>query len=286
MNGHADNLTLPGWLSSLSWLTGVASAMFLAGNLIPTLISLAHPSFVPTVWQGYLFTVLICVICFLINGFLAKQLPKLEYAVICITIASFIVIVVVLLVMSPKLTGSEVFQTFTPSSELGSRGTLELISAQILIFYSLVASDSTAHMAEETRGAATVVPKAMMWSYIYFGVFDFVMLLVVCFTWVDPEAYANTTTGYPFLEQFIGATGSAKGAIGLTSIMIVLIVLSVTNFMASCSRQVFAFARDDGLPFSTWIARVNRRTLAPINSLIVVLIFVVLICLIELGSIV
>lgn len=43
-------------------------------------------------------------------------------------------------------------------------------------------------------------------------------------------------------------------------------------------------ARDNGLPFSKWLATVNRTTLTPINSLVLVLVFVVLICLIGLGS--
>lgn len=126
----------------------------------------------------------------------------------------------------------------------------------------------------------------MVWSYLIIGLLDFIMLIVTCFIWVDEAAYikATSTLGYSFLEVFITATGSAQGAIALTSIMIILTVLSLINFMASTSRQVFAFARDDGLPFSRWVSKVNKRTITPMNSLIVVLGFVVLICLIGLGS--
>ncbi|KAF2722515.1 putative GABA permease [Polychaeton citri CBS 116435] len=275
-----------GWLSSLSWLVGVASAMFIAGNIIPTLISLAHPAFVPQPYQGYLFIVAICIVCFLINAFLAKHLPLIEGFVLCFTVMVFISIVIVLLVLSPKLTGSEVFQTFTPSSELGTSGGLELVAAQVLLLYSLVASDSAAHMAEETQHAAVIIPRAMVWSYGITGLLDFIVLLAVCFTWIAPDIYANPPSGYAFLEQFTTATGSAEGAITLTSIMLVLIGLSVTNFMASTSRQIFAFARDEGLPFSRWVSKVNERTMMPVNSLIVVFVFVILICLIGLGSVV
>lgn len=260
--------------------------MFLAGNLIPSLISLGNPNFVPTLWQGYLFVVAICLICFLINGYLAKHLPLLEGFVLVFTILTFIAIVIVLLVLSPKQTGAEVFQTFTPSSVLGTDGMLSLIGAQVLIYYSFIGSDSTAHMAEETQHAAAVIPRAMVWSYGIVSLLDFVMVLVTCFCWVRPTLYANAPTGYPFLSLFMTATGSASGAIAITSLMIILIVLSVTNFMASTSRQVFAFARDDGLPFSRWVAKVNKRTLTPMNSLIVVFVFVILISLIGLGSVV
>lgn len=59
----ADETCAAGWLSSLSWLVGVASAMFIAGNLIPTLISMQDSSFVPKAWHGYLFVVAICIFC-------------------------------------------------------------------------------------------------------------------------------------------------------------------------------------------------------------------------------
>lgn len=223
--------------------------MFLAGNLIPACISLANPDFVPAPYQGYLFIVAIVLLCFLINGYLAKHLPLLEGFVFVFTVMAFVSIVIVLLVLSPKQTGSEVFQTFTPSAELGSVGALELVAAQILLIYSLVASDSTAHMAEETQHAALVIPRAMVLSYGLIGLLDFIFALVVCFCWVDPTAYAATTTGYPFLALYITATGSASGAIALTSLMIILTVLSLVNFMASTSRQVFAFARGESIRY-------------------------------------
>lgn len=197
-------------------------------------------------------------------------------------VMAFISIVIVLAVLSPKQTGSEVFQTF--GSNLGSTGALELFSAQVLLFYSLVGSDSTAHMAEETQHAPTVIPRAMVASYAIMGVMNLVVSIVYSFCWVDPTAYLSTTTGYPFLAVFESTTGSAEGALTLASIQIVLIVLGVTSFMASTSRQVFAFARDDGLPFGEWVAKVNPRTGSPLNSLLVVFFFVVLISLIGLGS--
>jgi choline transport protein len=56
--------------------------------------------------------------------------------------------------------------------------------------------------------------------------------------------------------------------------------------MASNARQIFAFARDEGLPFGRWIARVDAAGTNPVNSCIVVWLFVVLISLIQLGSVV
>ena len=35
--------------------------------------------------------------------------------------------------------------------------------------------------------------------------------------------------------------------------------------LTTCSRQIFAFSRDDGLPFSRWLYNLNNRTRSPVN---------------------
>ena len=35
--------------------------------------------------------------------------------------------------------------------------------------------------------------------------------------------------------------------------------------LTTCSRQIFAFSRDGGLPFSRWLYNVNSRTRSPVN---------------------
>ena len=136
-------------------------------------------------------------------------------------------------------------------------------------------------MAEETANAARVVPRAMVGAYCTMGILSFVTLCVYCACFVD---YSVLDAGQPWLQVFVNSTGSAKGAIALASIMIICIFMSDLNFFAATSRQIFAFARDDGFPAPRWIARVDPRSGTPQNALIVVSAFVVLISLIGLGS--
>lgn len=44
-----------------------------------------------------------------------------------------------------------------------------------------IGSDATAHMAEETRNAGLVIPRAMWWSYVVNGFMVFLMLITYCF---------------------------------------------------------------------------------------------------------
>ena len=110
------------------------------------------------------------------------------------------------------------------------------------------------------------------------------MLITYCFCLQDLDAAFKSPTGFPFIQVFATATGSPQGGAALTCVLIVLIVFSVTSYMASCSRQVFAFARDRGLPFHSWIAKVDHRTNSPIFAVATVFAFCILISLISLGS--
>ena len=145
-------------------------------------------------------------------------------------------------------------------------------------------------MAEETKNASVVVPKAMITSYVVNAALGFIMTVTFCFILVDyPAAEASpvgTLLGLPFIQVIINATGSIAGGTTLIATFTTLQVLGIVNWMASNARQIFAFARDLGLPFGHWIAKVDTAGTYPINSILFVWAFVVLINLITLGSVV
>ena len=69
----------------------------------------------------------------------------------------------------------------------------------------------------------------------------------------------NTALGAdaPFQASFAN-TGSQGLATFLTLILLLLIGLGNIVAVTTTSRETWAFARDGGLPFSRWIARVSR----------------------------
>ena len=69
--------------------------------------------------------------------------------------------------------------------------------------------------------------------------------------------------GLPYLQVFANITGSARGGQALVSVMAVLQIFGTVNWMATCARQIFAFARDRGLPFGSWIASVDAQGTYP-----------------------
>lgn len=89
------------------------------------------------------------------------------------------------------------------------------------------------------------------------GALGFVMLVTYCFCLGNVEEILGTKTGYPFIQVFYNVTNSLGGASAMTAILITLTVCGCISNVATASRQLFAFARDGGLPFSPFLAQVN-----------------------------
>jgi choline transport protein len=120
----------------------------------------------------------------------------------------------------------------------------------------ILGSDAPAHISEEVQDAALVVPRSMFWSYVLNVPPTFAMLLAYLFCIGDLESAVASPTGFPFIYVFQNATGSPRAATALTFIVFILIIFVAASTVASTSRQTFAFARDRGLPFSSWLSQV------------------------------
>lgn len=93
------------------------------------------------------------------------------------------------------------------------------------------------------------------------GALGFIMLVTYCFCFgSDVEGILNSPTKQPFIQVFYNVTNSAGGASAMTAILIVLTVCSSISNVATASRQLFAFARDGGMPFSPFLAYVRQWT--------------------------
>jgi Amino acid permease len=64
-------------------------------------------------------------------------------------------------------------------------------------------------------------------------------------------------TGYPFIDLFYNATQSRAAASGMTAVIICCEIAAGIAALAAASRQVWAFARNRGVPFSHLFAPVS-----------------------------
>jgi amino acid transporter len=102
----------------------------------------------------------------------------------------------------------------------------------------------------------------MFFTIFVNGTLGIAAFIAVLFSIGDIQAALDSPTGYPFIEIFFSATHSRAGATAMASVLIVLIICATFGYVASASRQLWAFARDRGVPFSKQISHVRSLILS------------------------
>ena len=77
-------------------------------------------------------------------------------------------------------------------------------------------------MSEEIQNAGLNVPRGIWGSYLLGAITGFVMLVTFCFAYTP--AAIGTSTGFPFIQVYLDATGSVGGALALIAVLILLIL--------------------------------------------------------------
>ncbi len=110
--------------------------------------------------------------------------------------------------------------------------------------------------AEEIKDASRTLPRAIMYGVALNSMLGLMLLVTMCFCLGDVASVIETPTGYPFIQIFYNTTKSLTG----TNIMVSIAVINLTGAciaeVATASRQLWAFARDNGVPFSNQFAKV------------------------------
>ena len=87
----------------------------------------------------------------------------------------------------------------------------------------------------------------------------------------------------PWVAIILRITGSKAATIVLLIVMIIMYFFCAVNQVTTSSRQVFAFARDKGLPLHQFLSRVRPDSGVPANAVYVTLFFTCLLALIQIG---
>jgi amino acid transporter len=135
----------------------------------------------------------------------------------------------------------------------------------LLVTYTITGYDASAHTSEETHDAQVNVPKGMWQAVFYSMIFGY--LMVCSFVLAMPSVAEGAAQGW---NVFFWIMESSTMPVFLRSLLYVGIVFA--NFLCglacvtSCSRMMYAFARDDGLPFSKVLSNVSVQYRVPVVS--------------------
>lgn len=142
------------------------------------------------------------------------------------------------------------------------------------VVYTITGFDASAHTSEETMNAQREVPKGMLRSVFWSFVFGYIMVAAMVMALPDQK----DATGAVVMD---GVTaGAAQGwnafnwviaQVQMPSILrtIIIVGIVVSNFLCalagltSCSRMLYAFARDGGVPASETLKKVDHHLRTP-----------------------
>ncbi|KAF2203201.1 amino acid transporter [Delitschia confertaspora ATCC 74209] len=274
---------LVGWLGMMGWQTAAATVSYLASHQLQGIVALNHADYVAKEWHATLMMWAILVICLLFNTFFSKKLPLVEGMIVILHIVGFFAILIPLWVMADRASAKDVFTKFEDNMAWGNMG-LAVLVGLVGASSSFVGIEAGVHMSEEVRNAAYVVPRAMMWTWVGNGLLGWIMAITFCFCVTDTMSVLMTPFGVPFIQVFYNTTGSVAGSSIMALIMIIIAIFACVAVMATNSRQLFAFARDRGVPFSGFFGTVSPTYEIPLNAVIVTIVVVVALSFIQIGS--
>ncbi|MSR32581.1 MAG: amino acid permease [Gemmataceae bacterium] len=146
--------------------------------------------------------------------------------------------------------------------------------ALLLPAYTITGFDGSAHASEETHDAARTVPRAILRAVLLSGLAGWILLGAAVLAIDDTRAIALQGE-----RAFVAILEESLPGWALHRFFLMIFLAQFLCGMAtvtSASRMAYAFARDGGLPFSSWLRQVTKKTQVPANSLVAVCLLSVL----------
>ena len=132
--------------------------------------------------------------------------------------------------------------------------------------YTITGFDASGHTAEETVNAAREVPRGMIHSVVWSGLFGWVM--VCAFVLALPSVEEGAAMGWTSFNLVMAQVQPEWLRVFLIAVIVLVNYLCALSAMTSTSRMLYAFARDDGIPFlSPYLRKVSPAHRSPAHAI-------------------
>ena len=263
---------LTAWLNLLGLITvlgaiNIGTAYFFAGTFGGMF------GFTGTDTQVVIFVAVVTAIQALFNHLGIKVTTMLTDISGYIIFATTAVLVIACLYFAPAIDISRLWTFTNFSGEAGGNvfpqsdnvGYLFLLCL-LLPVYTITGYDASAHTSEETKSAATSVPKGIVNAVFWSSLIGWIMICSITLAIPDLAVAAGQGWG-----MFFGTMDAIMPA-GLKTVLYLGIfiaqLLCGLATVTSASRMLFAFSRDDGVPgVSKALATVSPKYRTPVNAI-------------------
>lgn len=180
----------------------------------------------------------------------------------------FITIIVMAALSQPKQSATAVFATWINKTGWASNGITACIGL-INPAFGYAAIDATIHYSEEVKDPERNVPLSLLAVLGIGFVSGFAFLVNAFFSVSDYDAILASSTGLPVVEMYRQAAGTA-GGLGLTLLIFFATIPSLLDCQVATGRLLWALARDNAMPFSSSLKKVNTSTGVPVQASITI----------------
>jgi amino acid transporter len=216
-------------------------------------------------WEITLFTVVVITAIMLIHIFGIRLVTIVNEIGVWAEIIGVIVIIGLLWglwIFAGEMDVSNLFDSRNTGT--GSNAGFSAFALSLLVgAWCLTGFEAAADLAEETHTPKKTIPKAIIGSHLAATVFGFLMIAGLIISVSNIELLQESNNPILFvLEQKMGPT--------LIKIIIVIVILSIfacgLASMATASRLIYSMARDNMLPFSSVLSKVDPKYNTPKNA--------------------
>lgn len=195
-----------------------------------------------------------------------RALPWVTQGTLWTSIISFLVIITVVPAKAPTHeTAKFVFTEFINRTGWQSGG-IAYITGLVNPNWAFNGLDCATHMAEEVPHPERIVPIAIMGTVMIGFVTSWLFSIGMMFSIGSFDRVASTPTGVPILELFYQALSNKAGAIVLCSLIVATGCGCLIASHTWQARLCWSFARDQGLPCSSFLSKVHPKLVVPINA--------------------
>jgi len=185
--------------------------------------------------------------------------------------------VISILCMAPALQSAE-FVFLTTNNNTGFDLSYVCLIGSLAAASVFTGYDTAAHVAEETTSSHNSTPRAMVYSVLNAFVFGIILIVGMNFAIPSLEAVgAAASTGNDGDSGGDGGSPSYvtiwQSAVGTNGTIVFLIITLVAIECSNCanltsaSRMMYSFARDNALPFSSFLYYMDPKLGSPVRSI-------------------
>ncbi|KAH6648513.1 putative GABA transporter [Truncatella angustata] len=262
------------WINTFGWWTLSASQIAFMTDFILGMKLLFDPDWESSGWMQFLIYIGITALMSAINIVFCRKdniLPMFNNLVGVTFVGLFFVISLALLI-SVGTRSDLRFQNpgFIFGAWLNQTGWSDGVTwfmGLVQAAYGLTAFDSAIHMVEEIPNPRINIPR-VIWLSVLSGALTGFLFMIVCLASIQSlDDILDPVTGLPFMD-LLSSTLGVNGGCVLLSFFIFNGIGQGVSIVTSASRLTWSFARDGGLPWSSYLSVINHTWKVPVRAIV------------------